>query len=440
MLSDLVKAPSVGFIAVLKFLELRNLTTRFGGAIFYVLVGRLTFLILMYAAGHLVAAEPFGLFMIALSASQVLAFICMVGTGPASQVVISDAIGSGKQRRIKTFVYFAIILTIAGSAVTSAVLLFAKLALLWFGGSDTTQAIITFIAIFTPVMAFSTLREYLSRAFGEIALTFAPRDIGWSLLFSGVLYSFPASRNHILASASLSLLLVESIGWVVLWRRRITALSSRSMVDIRFYRRWVTRSISMMANFVGGLAFERIDTLSVGFLVGAAQAGVYGVASRVAPIISITQRFVVPVITPRVAGHFATGNYEEVKNDLKLGVVISCLTAAPMFLGIELLADKIMLLFGNKFEAGVPILRILAFGFFANAIGTSFGAIVTASKRPWLFSRITYSVLIPMAIAMPIVTALFGAIASALLVTVGMITNNVLLLLTGWRIISREHR
>lgn len=176
----------------------------------------------------------------------------------------------------------------------------------------------------------------------------------------------------------------------------------------------------MMSNFVAGFSFERIDTLAVGFLGSLSAAGVYGVTNRVAPLISLCQRFVVPVVLPAIAKAYATRDEAKVRSEIQHGLLISMLMAGPLFIGVQLFAPYIMAIFGPRFIPGASTLRILAVAHFALALQGTLGAALTAAASPTIYSRYAWSALSITCVILIFATSRFGAVGAAAATAAGI--------------------
>lgn len=418
-----------------------QLLRKFGGASVFVAGGRLSFLVLVMVAGRLVPATEFGLFMVALATSQILGIAATGGTGPAAQLIVADAISRDRPAIVVGYVRFAVVLTMALSITVSALFLAIGVgARGWLGANSSALSVLTGTGMILVPMAMSTVREYVARALGSIHLAFAPRDIYWTLLLCVLVVILPVARSEFVAVAAISLFAVESVFWVVIWRKALAGIWHRRRDMRSHYRKWLKTSLWMMSNFVAGFSFERIDTLAVGFLGSLEAAGVYGVANRVAPLISLCQRFVVPVALPAIAKAHAAGNAKGVRSEIQHGLLISLLMAGPLFIGVQLFAPYVMAIFGPRFVPGSTTLRILAVAHFALAMQGTLGAALTAAASPSIYSRYAWTALGITAVVLLIATPHFGTAGAATGAAVGICCLFASMALTVWNRFYRLKR
>lgn len=393
---------------------------KFGAAGALVALGRLTFMVFVVIAGRTVSATDFGLFMVALVGSQMLALISSLGTGPSSQVVVSDAMARKRPALAFGFVRFAFALTAGVSLAVGATLLFVSLALRQRGFIDPASDIMLPIALLLPPMALSTLRDFVAKALGSNVLAFTPREVIWAGLMSVLLLKSSAVAAHVMPWAACTLLAVEVLAWSILWRQYLAPIRGRQRNVSAFYPRWLKHSIAMLFNFIVGFSFERIDTFAVSAFTTLAVAGSYAAASRVAVIVSISQRFVVPVVLPRIVAALSRRDVPAARTEIRQGILISLLFALPVYLGILLFAEPIMAIFGESFRPFGNVLRILATAHFSLAINGPLGAALTGGASPFIYARFGWIALTATALLLLTLTPLLGATGSALAVMLGI--------------------
>lgn len=401
----------------------RQLVDRFGLSSGLVVCGRLCTLLLFLTAARFTGAEAFGLFVFAHAACQILGLLCSLGTGPASQLIVGEARGHARLARIPSFTLFATGVTLGISLGAALLFGLGSLSVQAIGVGGNASALLAATAVFLPVMAMSILREYLARALEMVVLAFAPRDICWCLVMIALIVLFPPVGTNLVMAGALVLAAIELPLWFALWRRARGEGGPR-LLRLRPYRSWLGRSLSMLANSVAGFCFERIDILAMGTFAPLSSAGVYGAASRTAPLISTTQRFIVPVITVRVAKALSTDDAAEAWREVRWGMVAASCVALPAAILVLIFAPQIMALFGPEFVEGANVLRILAGAHLILAVGSNISVLIMFGKRPWLFTRAIWMALVPTAVVIPFAVHFLGAVGAALTVSAGIVAYN----------------
>lgn len=420
---------------------LNALLLRYGLAGALVAIGRICFLVLIATVGHFVTSADFGLFMVVLAASQILSILSSLGTAQASQIVIGQALERNRTYLIWPFVKFAFAVTAMASLVVALLLSMAALAAdRWLGKSDLAQVLFG-SAILTPLLAISTVRELVARSMGALVLAFGPRDIGWTILLILMLLVSIWVRNHLVVAAAVALALVEVSGWLGLFwgYLRVYRFERARRFVVRPFKRWLNQSFAMMSNAAGGAAFERVDTLIVGALASLSVAGIYSAATRIAPLVAISNRFVYPVLVTRMAGLMAVGRWPDVRHELRNGILASMLFSVPLCAAVFVFAPELVSFVSIKDPVGAAVLRILAVAQLVNACSISFGVIVQAGQKSWLFSRCLWGSLALTLIMVPVAFGSWGPEGSAAAMAAGMIFYSAIFgVIAGRTIIAGE--
>ena len=164
---------------------------------------------------------------------------------------------------------------------------------------------------------------------------------------------------------------------------------------------------SVMGEQILSYIGNEVDTAVVGRTLGSATVGVYNLAYQLANLIGRTLSAVLNLVTtPALAAAF------ERKTDLgapyrKMMRVLSLMTT-PLLLGMFVLANELVaVIYGAKWEAAVPLLRIFILFSLVRSVTSPSGAIFNVVGRPALSMQIVVWFL---ALYIPalVVTAYYG--------------------------------
>lgn len=398
----------------------RTMLSKFGVASTMVALGRLAFILFVVIAGRTVDPTGFGLFMIVLVSTQILALICTLGTGPSAQVTVSDAVARQRPALILGFIRFAVAITASVSLGVAAILTATSLVLRELGWIEGGKDVLIPIAMLLFPMAMSTLRETVARALGSNLLAFTPRDVIWTFLMSLLLLATPAVAVSLTMWAALTLLLVEAAAWLIVWQRYLRPIARRQRTVVSYYARWLRHSIAMLFNFIVGFSFGRIDMFAISAFTTLAVAGFYAAASRVAMIVAISERFVIPVVLPAIVAALSRRDMPRLRSEIRHGLLISLLLALPVYGAIILCAEPIMAIFGEPFRAYGNVLRILATAQLGLAINGPLAAALTGAASPLVYARFSWIALTVTAVLLLVLTPLFGALGAACAIMLGI--------------------
>jgi O-antigen/teichoic acid export membrane protein len=181
--------------------------------------------------------------------------------------------------------------------------------------------------------------------------------------------------------------------------------------------------------FLSQLA-TRIDVVLIGFMMGAAAAGVYNVAYRVIFLLLFLPYFGAMSILPLASRLFKDSKFDlEIlyHNSLNLAVLVGM----PIAFGVWLIAPEfITTVFGNEFESSAGLLRMLAVILLFSCLNSLIGVFLTASDRQQVRTRCQWiSALVNMVANLALIPLLgltgaaFAAILSEVLLTALLVTN-----------------
>jgi len=171
---------------------------------------------------------------------------------------------------------------------------------------------------------------------------------------------------------------------------------------------------------------ERADIILIGLFLNPASVAIYAVAKILWRFFSIYNQVVALLILPGISRLHAEKRLQDIKSIYEKILTFSYLLMIPFGIAIIALANPIIsIIYGDKYLASIPILRILAFyAFFVApaAIGT---ALVTGMGRPETVFRIrwlaTFANLIVCLILIPFIGSSGAAIALVIAIAVSAI-------------------
>jgi len=160
---------------------------------------------------------------------------------------------------------------------------------------------------------------------------------------------------------------------------------------------------------------QQTDVLVVGKYVGVAQAGVYGVASQFASLITFGVSSVSYLGAPMMADLYARGDMHGLERLTKWYGRLNLLVSIPALLLLVGAGSLSLGWFGPGFVAGYPILLILSIAQVANAmVGVQGGFLLTMTGRERAASYIIGASAVVNLLLYVVFTPLFGAEGTAL--------------------------
>ena len=119
--------------------------------------------------------------------------------------------------------------------------------------------------------------------------------------------------------------------------------------------------VIIFASIVAVNIYMHLDVTMVGFIVGEEYVGLYTAANRLVRIIISLATALSAVIIPRLENCLKKGDEESYKKYLNISLHYILMIAIPCFLGVQALANDIILIFaGTKYLSSIKTIRILS--------------------------------------------------------------------------------
>lgn len=118
------------------------------------------------------------------------------------------------------------------------------------------------------------------------------------------------------------------------------------------------------------------DVLLVGVFLGAANAGVYAIARRLARLVDFLLEATTPFVAPVAAKYYAQGRLTELRRLILVATLVTGMTGLLLAGSMAYLGETLLGLFGDEFTSGHTVLSILLAGHAINAVTGPAGAVL----------------------------------------------------------------
>lgn len=222
-----------------------------------------------------------------------------------------------------------------------------------------------------PVLVLVNLGKELIR--GARRLLFA-YGIG-ELLPAVIALVAAAALAALTTVTATSMLLVTLAGFLVglvvqrlfmFWALRLGA--ARRLPPQYETSRWLLIALPLGLTAAINGFLTRSDILFLGALRTASETGVYSAASRTATLVSFILTAVIGVVAPIIGKCHAAGQMRELERVLRRAIAGTTVVGLVVLICVLAFAEPILKTFGPDYLAGVGPLRILAVGYFINAL------------------------------------------------------------------------
>jgi len=183
-------------------------------------------------------------------------------------------------------------------------------------------------------------------------------------------------------------------------------------------------------NSVGGLVFDWIGILAIGFFLGSTAAAVYGVCWSISVMVLLFSQAISTALFPQVSRFHTMKNHSGIKDTLSIGLSYSPLLALPAFFGVIAVGGRFLsTVYGADFSSGALVLVVLMATRVIQSLQMVICRTLEGLNRPDIEFRITLLTVSINLVSMVFFIQWYGAAGGALS---SLITISISLMLNAW--------
>jgi O-antigen/teichoic acid export membrane protein len=367
-------------------------------------------------------ADNYGVYTYIIAWARLLAVFCGLGLPQGVLRFLASYRETGEAGKFKGLVGWSTRLTLlAGGMIPLALLA----GLLIFGGWRAVEQNVHYLigALIVPVWALMGLQNSIGKSIGQIALGMGPQLLLRPLLLGtvvGALVTFgvfhvPTDYTTVLTIAC-GLLVLLSVGQrAALWAKFSEAVKAASpTLDTRT---WVRVSLPLLLVAGYAILMKETDILMIGMLSDRANVGVYNAAVKTATVVGMVLQSANAVFAPMAASAYAARNFDGLARLVRLNAHIVFWPSLAVAVGILVIGDPILGLFGERFRQASPVMTVLVFGHLAHAGAGSVAVLLNMTghqdRTALVMGTTTALNLVLNAIAIPLFGIMGAACATA---------------------------
>ncbi len=309
-------------------------------------------------------ADVFGIYAVAWTWIIVLGTLSQAGFGISITRFVARYEERGRSARAWQAVIFSGLFVLGLGLVTALVAAAVIYSKSVFGGTVlNVTLLLAMVAV--PFYALSELGKGVLRGLGESVMAYAPGYLlRPALLFSFIgaafWFSLPIDGTLIVGAVGVSLVIVALVQWARILRHRNEA---GAKVPRRWHAgHWLAISLPMILVDGHFLLVSYMDLLVLDLFVAPEVVAVYFAAVKIVALIWFVP-FAVSGIGARVlAKDFERQDGQDFERSVRRFAHWSFWPTLVLAVLMSVFGDRILMLFGAGFEAGLPVLRILALG------------------------------------------------------------------------------
>jgi O-antigen/teichoic acid export membrane protein len=339
---------------------------------------------------RLLGASEYGVYAVAIAWVWILVLAAKLGLDLVAVRFIAAYAVNSEWDKVWSLAFFVIKRTLLAGVVVLAcfvVVFFAAKGHI----RPSMHASLLIAGLIVPVMAVNSMLQASLRGLKHPVAAEIPESLMRPvLLIAAVLLAawiFPwESLSSIVAMwVTLGTAVAASVALAVLLR-----LSLAPNPGGQRYRseEWTRMALPIWSIAALNVVLSQADLLLVGAMLDPKDAGMYAASARFATFISFGLIAANTAFAPVIAELYARGDLSALRRTARSVAWAVGAFAIAVCVGMMLLAEPLLGLFGEAFRPASTALRILAFGHLVNALCGPVGFFLTMTGHEWLAARI----------------------------------------------------
>ncbi len=375
-----------------------------------------------------------------MSFIAIIGTVTLFGTKQATVKVVAESLAVGQPWRARSAVKFSSILVGVG-VVCGSVFLIIFGGGDWIGKSLFTSSIGDLTVLLCLWLLVSNFQTLIGEVFRGV------KQLRWASLFGDqgtitrillVLSMFIAWSISMESSLYQIILLAVISNAVTLFLSILFLRPSLKLLDQKkgdiFPVDMFSYILPLWINSISLLIINQVDTIFLGVLRPESEIAIYGIAIRLAQIISTPQLIMNSILPPFVASLYATGQKNNLERLLRTTSTISTFFALVIVLLFGLFGKTILNhLFGEYYIQAYVLTLILALGQVINVATGSCGVLLSMSGFHTQFTRIVIFTGGVGVILLYFLTLYWGVYGTVVAVSVNMIFFMLTTMYYSWR-------
>lgn len=338
---------------------------------------------------RLLGADGTGLYYLALTAATVSSVIARLGLDKTLLKHVSIHGAKGEWSGVWSVYRTGIALATGMSLVlTASVVAAAPAIAVGLFDEPLLVAPLRVIALGITPHALMVLHTEMLTGLREVRYALMLQGFGVPLLSIPILLALAGPLGVVGACLAyvMAALFISCVG-AVLWRRATPRISPNP-TDWAPAGLLLKQSLPLLLAFSMYLVLQWTDTVMLGIWTDARTVGLYGVALRVATLITFVILAIDMVTAPQYSALYEEGAMLELGELARKSCLVGMIAALPMITIFLALAGPVLALFGPEFVDGAGALKVLATTHYFNVATGSVTFLLIASGRERVFRNI----------------------------------------------------
>lgn len=271
-----------------------------------------------------------------------------------------------------------------------------------------------------PLQALVNLQLETARAAKDVTLAYAPSKIIWPVLLVCGAFLVLETTHSLTGNLAIAIAQIALLAAVLLQLGLLSLKLNKEFQaskPVYAIREWLGVAFIVLLQYGCFIILSKSDTIMVGSILGAEEAGMYGAAVKTAEWVSFVLTIVNIVAAPSFAALYAKDDIEGLQKVVSTVAVWIFWPSLAICLFLIAFSQPVLGIFGSEFIAANWQLKILVLGRLLSAWCGSVGYLMVMTghqnKSLPVFIYATLLNIVLNAIAIPLIGAVGAAIATA---------------------------
>lgn len=326
--------------------------------------------------GRVLGADGAGMFFLTLTIITIASVVARFGLENTLLKLVSRGVSQNKWGIVYTAYLKSFKLVLIVSILVSGVIYTAssEISMLVFSTND-KALYIELAAISVTPLALSGLHAQAIQALKKIFYSSIILNLLIPLIALAVAWIFVVDYGVLGAISSyvfaiFVVFLISILVWVNLIKNQKRDSSSVSNKEI------YTSCIPLFWVSLLQMVINWFSYMALGVSASEADVGVFGMCIRVVTLFGFFLMAINSISAPKIAAMYKSNSINEIEVMCRSSSTLLLYSTLPLFIGVYMWADNILLLFGPEFSGNGLILRVLIVGQFVNIITGSVGILL----------------------------------------------------------------
>jgi len=385
---------------------------------------------------RLLGTMQYGIYIYALTWINLLVLVCQLGLPISLLRFVSAYTAKGDWGLLRGLLSRSIMYVLLASLIIGVIAVFV----IWFLydrlGQDQVQTFWIGLLLL-PLLGLTGIRSASLRGLKRVVKAGLPDSFFRPLLIiilAGGFYVINQQElhaTHVMVFNLIGALVAFSIG--TLWLVKALPDQVRDISSVYSAREWLKVSFPLFFSSGLYLLLRQTDILMVGAILGAQQAGIYAVASRIASLVSFVGVAFGNIVAPMISEYYSTDRHLQLQRMMTLSARSIFFSALVVSVILGVFGESILGMFGEGFIKGYILLEVLLVGHLINAFSGSGGFLMSMTKYENQQAKILGFVVVINILANAVFLLMFGIIGAAFATLMSKLIWNIIMLIFVWR-------